>query len=104
MGRRPLSHSRFRIVRNSALGAIAAQSAQALASFVLGVTVAHTIGISGLGAFSILYGVVVLASGTITGFVGDSLVVLPRRERAVRSALEQYALVIAVVAGGLAAL
>jgi hypothetical protein len=64
-------------VRRSALGAIAAQGAQALASFVLQIAVARTLGIGGLGAFAILYGVVVLASGTITGFVGDSLVVLP---------------------------
>jgi O-antigen/teichoic acid export membrane protein len=89
-------------VRRSALGAIAAQGAQALASFVLQIAVAHTLGIGGLGAFAILYGVVVLASGTITGFVGDSLVVLPRREPAIRSALQQYAVVFATVAGALA--
>jgi O-antigen/teichoic acid export membrane protein len=91
-------------VRRSALGAIAAQGAQALASFVLQIAVAHTIGIGGLGAFSILYGVIVLASGTITGFVGDSLVVLPRREPVIRSALQQYALLIAALAGIIAAL
>ena len=88
----------------SALGAIAAQGAQALASFVLQIAVARTVGIGGLGAFAILYGVVVLASGTITGFVGDSLVVLPRREPAIRSALQQSALLIATLAGTLAAL
>lgn len=90
-------------MRRSAIGAVAAQGVQALASFVLQVAVAHTIGITGLGAFSILYGVVVLASGTITGFVGDSLVVLPRRERAIRSALQQSALLIAAGSGVLAA-
>jgi O-antigen/teichoic acid export membrane protein len=89
-------------VNRSAVGAIAAQGAQALASFVLQVLVAQTLGISGLGAFSVLYGVVVLASGAITGFVGDSLVVLPRRERATRSALEQYGLLLAFGAGLLA--
>lgn len=87
----------------SALGAIAAQGVQALASFVLQIAVARTLGIGGLGAFAILYGVVVLASGTVTGFVGDSLVVLPRRETVIRSALQQYGLALAALAGALAA-
>jgi O-antigen/teichoic acid export membrane protein len=91
-------------VRRSALGAVAAQGAQALASFVLQVAVAHTLGVRGLGAFSILYGVVVLASGTITGFVGDSLVVLDRRKRPIRSALQQYSLLLAFGAGTVAAI
>lgn len=90
-------------MRRSAVGAIAAQGAQALASFVLQVAVAHALGLHGLGAFSILYGVVVLASGTITGFVGDSLVVLDRRERRVRAGLEQVTLLLATGAGVLAA-
>lgn len=86
-------------MNRSAVGAVAAQGAQALASFVLQITVARTLGISALGAFAILYGVVVLASGVITGFVGDSLVVLDRRSPAIRSALEQSAVVIAVTGG-----
>ena len=90
-------------MKRSAVGAIAAQGAQALASFVLQIVVARTLGISGLGAFSILYGVVVLASGTVTGFVGDSLVILDRRLRPVRSALEQFALLLAFGTGLLAA-
>ncbi|MGN6446057.1 hypothetical protein [Amnibacterium sp.] len=90
-------------MNRSAVGAIAAQGAQALASFLLQIAVAKTLGISALGAFGILYGVVVLASGTITGFVGDSLVVLDRRARRIRAALEQFALLIALGAGALAA-
>ena len=90
-------------MRRSAVGAIAAQGAQALASFVLQVAVAHALGLHGLGAFAILYGVVVLASGTITGFVGDSLVVLDRRDRRMRAGLEQGALLLAAGAGTLAA-
>jgi O-antigen/teichoic acid export membrane protein len=86
-------------VNRRAVGAIAAQAVQALASFVLQVAVAHLLGISGLGAFAILYGVVVLASGVVTGFVGDTLVVLDRGVPAIRSALQQAALVLAVGAG-----
>ena len=89
-------------MKRSAVGAVAAQGAQALASFVLQVAVAKVLGISALGAFAILYGVVVLASATVTGFVGDSLVVLDRRSRPIRSALEQYALAFAVGGGVLA--
>lgn len=86
-----------------AIGAVAAQGVQALASFVLQIAVAHVLGVSGLGAFAILYGVVVLASGVITGFVGDSLVVLDRQSTAIRSALQQAAVLLALVAGAIAA-
>lgn len=90
-------------MRSRAAGAIGAQGAQALASFVLQVAVARILGVEALGVFAILYGVVVLASGTITGFVGDSIVVLDRRDRVVRSALEQYTVLFAVGTGLIAA-
>ena len=86
-----------------AVGAVAAQAMQAFASFVLQIAVAHLLGIGGLGAFAILYGVVVLASGVVTGFVGDSLVVLDRRAEPIRSALQQAAVLLAVTAGVLGA-
>jgi O-antigen/teichoic acid export membrane protein len=85
------------------VGAIAAQGAQALASFVLQIAVARLLGITALGAFAILYGVVVLASGIVTGFVGDSLVVLDRRSAPIRSALQQFAVLLAVGTGAIAA-
>jgi O-antigen/teichoic acid export membrane protein len=81
----------------SAVGAVGAQGAQALASFVLQILVVRALGLDGLGAFAILYGVMVLLAGVVTGFVGDSLVVLDRRDRTIRSALEQYALAISIV-------
>ena len=90
-------------MNRSAVGAVAAQGVQALASFVLQVLVARTLGISGLGAFAILYGVVVLSSGVVTGFVGDSLVVLDRRSAPIRSALQQFAVLLAVGSGVVAA-
>jgi O-antigen/teichoic acid export membrane protein len=90
-------------VKRSAVGAIGAQGAQALGSFVLQIIVVRALGLDGLGKFSILYGVMVLVAGILTGFVGDSLVVLDRRERIVRSALQQYALGLPVVAGAASA-
>lgn len=86
-------------MKRNAVGAIGAQGAQAVASFVLQVIVVHALGLSGLGTFSILYGVMVLVAGILTGFVGDSLVVLERRAHPVRSALQQYALALGTVAG-----
>ncbi|EAR26058.1 hypothetical protein A20C1_09264 [marine actinobacterium PHSC20C1] len=71
---------------------------QALSSFTIQVIVARTLGFEGLGAFAIAYGVMVLVAGLASGMVGDSLVVLERGERQIRSALQQFALAIAVVA------
>jgi O-antigen/teichoic acid export membrane protein len=90
-------------MKRSAIGAIGAQGAQALASFTLQIIVVRTLGLDGLGTFSILYGVMVLVAGLMTGFVGDSLVVLERRERPIRSALEQYALGLSTVAAAISA-
>src|SRR5690554_314824 len=41
----------------------------------------------------------VLVAAVATGLVGDSLVVLPRRERAVRSALQQFTLAFSLLGG-----
>lgn len=71
---------------------------QALSSFTIQVIVARTLGFDGLGAFAIAYGVMVLVAGIASGMVGDSLVVLERRERSIRSALQQHAVAIAAVA------
>ncbi|QNE48060.1 hypothetical protein F1C58_14910 [Glaciihabitans sp. INWT7] len=86
-------------MKRNAVGAIGAQGAQALGSFVLQILVVRLLGLEGLGTFSILYGVLVLVAGILTGFVGDSLVVLDRRETAVRSALQQSAIGLSLVAG-----
>lgn len=89
-------------VKKSAVGAVSAQGMQALASFALQVLVARTLGLDGLGTFALIYGVMVLAAALISGFVGDSLVVLPRREREIRSALQQFALAFSVLGGAAA--
>jgi O-antigen/teichoic acid export membrane protein len=87
-------------VRSRAVGAILAQGAQAGISFVLQVLVARTLGIEELGRFAILYGVIVIVTGVVTGVVGDSLVVLDRAHAPIRSALQGTTLVLAT-AGGL---
>ncbi|WP_341953222.1 hypothetical protein [Salinibacterium sp. TMP30] len=84
--------------KRTALGAIGSQGMQALSSFTIQVIVARTLGFDGLGAFAIAYGVMVLVAGVASGMVGDSLVVLERRERSIRSALQQYAVGIAALA------
>ncbi|MHA6693432.1 hypothetical protein [Homoserinimonas sp. A520] len=58
--------------------------------------IARTLGFEGLGAFAIAYGVMALVAGTASGLVGDSLVVLERRLNRIRSALQLFALGIAV--------
>ncbi|MCU1523332.1 MAG: hypothetical protein JWO18_226 [Microbacteriaceae bacterium] len=90
-------------MKRSAVGAIGAQGAQALASFALQIIVVRALGLGGLGTFSILYGVMVLVAGLITGFVGDSLVVLDRRERPIRSALQQSAIALSTIAAAISA-
>ena len=86
-----------------ALGAVCAQVSQAGASLVLQLLAAHALGIAGFGAFAILYGVIVLLTGFVTGFVGDSLTVLDRSDRRIRSALQGWLLVLsfsAALGGG----
>lgn len=82
-----------------ALGALLAQGAQAGVSFVLQVLVARLLGIEELGRFAILYGVIVIATGIISGVVGDSLVVLDRADAVVRSALQVTTLALSLAAG-----
>jgi O-antigen/teichoic acid export membrane protein len=86
-------------VISRALGALLAQGAQAGVSFVLQVLVARLLGIEELGRFAILYGVVVIATGIVSGVVGDSLVVLDRAEPAVRWALQVTTLALSATAG-----
>ncbi|MEU1971938.1 hypothetical protein ABZ477_09790 [Microbacterium sp. NPDC019599] len=75
-------------MRSKAVGAIAAQSVQALISLVLQIMVSRILGIEEFGQFAILYGVIVLATAVITGLVGDTLIVLDRAGRSIRAGLE----------------
>jgi len=71
-----------------ASGAIAAQLSQAMASFVLQVIVARTLGAKGLGAFALIYGAIILGTALCTGLVGDSLTVLDRNTPTIRAGLQ----------------
>lgn len=90
-------------VKRKALGAIAAQAAQAAVSLALQVLVARLLGIADYGRFAILYGVIVLASGIVTGLVGDALVVLDRADRRIRAGLEVWLVIAAATSAAVAA-
>lgn len=75
-------------MKSKAVGAVAAQSTQALISLVLQIMVSRILGIETFGQFAILYGIVVLATAVITGLVGDTLIVLDRAAPAIRAGLE----------------
>ena len=79
-----------------ALGAMVAQVWQAVGSFGLQLLAAWLLGASGLGVLSLCLGLIVLATAVASGMVGDSLVILDRRDRAVRGGLQFWALVLAV--------
>jgi O-antigen/teichoic acid export membrane protein len=80
--------------RRNGMAAIAAQGAMAVGGFTLQILAARSLGVSGLGEFGLLYGTLVLANGIISGFIGDSLIVLDRHEPAVRAALQNWLLLI----------
>jgi O-antigen/teichoic acid export membrane protein len=73
--------------RAPALGALAAQVAQASGNFVLQVLAARELGAEGLGTFAFLFGALVMATALSSGLVGDSLTVLDREDPAIRAAL-----------------
>jgi O-antigen/teichoic acid export membrane protein len=87
-----------------ASGAVVAQLAQALTSFVLHLAASRQLGPSGLGVFALLYSGVVLATAISTGLVGDSLTVLDRAEPRIRSGLQLLGVGVALGFGIVAAL
>ena len=85
---------------------MAAQVWQAVTSFVLQILAARLLGAAGLGTLALCLGAIVIGTAVVSGFVGDSLTVLDRRERATRAGLQAWALVATstsavVVAGAL---
>ena len=74
-----------------------AQVWQAVGSFGLQLLAAWLLGASGLGLLSLCLSIIVLATAVASGMVGDSLVILDRRDRAIRAGLQFWALVIAAV-------
>jgi len=87
----------------NASGAIGAQLAQALASLVLSIAAARSLGAEGLGTYGLIYGGLVLTTAIATGLVGDSLTVLERSGTRVRSGLQIVGVSVAGLAGLLGA-
>lgn len=71
-----------------------AQVWQAVGSFGLQLLAAWLLGASGLGVLSLCLGIIVLATAVTSGMVGDSLVILDRRDRAIRGGLQFWVLVL----------
>ncbi len=95
MGRR--FAPRRRTKRSGGIAAIAAQGATAAGGFALQILAARSLGVAGLAEFGLLYGTLVWATGIISGFVGDSTMVLDRHEPAVRAALQNWLLLISAL-------
>lgn len=74
------------------LGGVAAQGSQALASFGLQVLAVRTLGLDGLGQFAIMYGVVLLVTAIVSGFIGDTLTVQDRHDPSIRFTLQLWCL------------
>lgn len=83
-------------------GAVAAQFSQALGSFLLQVLAARLLGAEGLAVFAVLFGLVVVGTAIVSGFVGDSLTVLDRSQAAVRAGLQWWLVVLSIGLGLLA--
>ena len=88
--------------RWSVAGAVAAQFSQALGSFLLQILAARLLGKEGLAVFAVLFGLVVVGTAVVSGFVGDSLTVLDRANDSVRAGLQWWLVVLSVGLGLLA--
>ncbi len=89
-------------IRVQASGAIVDQFLVAGGSVVIQVIAARTLGTSGFGAFALYNATLTLLTAIQTGWVGDSLTVLDRFDRGIRSALIGSQLMFVVVCFGLA--
>jgi O-antigen/teichoic acid export membrane protein len=93
----------LRQLRRPAAGALTGQVTQALAGLVLQVAAARWLGASGLAAFGVAYGAIVLATAVCSGLVGDSLTVLDRRDAGIRAGLTSWTLLVSGAAAVLGA-
>ncbi|MGP9489756.1 hypothetical protein ACT3R5_14450 [Glutamicibacter sp. AOP5-A2-7] len=76
-----------------------AQATQSAAAFTVTMLAARLLGLEALGLFSILYGAFILATGIVSGFVGDSMMVLDRFSSPIRAALVGWFAVLTVLVG-----
>lgn len=74
----------------SASGAVVAPFSQAIGSFVLQILALRYLGVEGLGAYALMFGVIVVATSIVSGLVGDSLTVLDRSNPSIRSGLQTW--------------
>ena len=72
---------------NRPLGAVTSQAIVAGSSLLLQLVALHELGASGLGAFSLLFGILVTVNSIQSGWIGDSLTVLDRFDPGYRRAL-----------------
>ncbi len=81
------------------LGAVVSQVVVAVTSLLLAIVVLRELGASGLGTFSLLFGVLVTVNALQTGWIGDSLTVLDRFDPGIRRALFQSQAIALVAIG-----
>ncbi len=91
------------LLRRPATGALAGQGTQALAGLALQVVAARALGAAGLAVFSLVYGLIVMATAVCSGLVGDSLTVLDRADPGIRAGLHVGTALVSGVAGGVGA-
>lgn len=91
-------------MKKRAGGAVVAQAVQAAVGLATQILVVRLLGVEQYGRFAILYGVVILVTGILTGLIGDSAVVLERRDRAVRAGLQVVLTVAVMLFGTIASL
>jgi O-antigen ligase len=86
--------------RRRPLGAVVSQAIVASSSFVLSLIALRELGVTGLGRFSLLFGILITLNSVQTGWIGDSLTVLDRFDPGIRRALirSQWIAVAAIAA------
>ncbi len=88
------------------MGALAGQVTLALSSFVLQVFASRELGPTGFGYYALLFGTIIMATALTTGLLGDSLTVLDRQDREIRTGLFRLGWVVtaalALIAFGIA--
>ncbi|NND74105.1 MAG: O-antigen ligase family protein [Ilumatobacter sp.] len=79
------------------LGALISQGIVAASSLALQLIALNQLGAPGLGAFSLLLGILITVNAVQSGWIGDSLTVLDRFEPGTRRALFQSQLIVVVL-------
>lgn len=86
------------------LAAVLSKFATAVGTFLLQAVAARSLGADGLGAFALVYSVLLMIASLSNGLVGDSLTVLDRSKSHIRSAILLWGIVNSVSAGTVGAI